>query len=104
MPADLPTLQRSPMPRQRLSSTAVMERASLRLDVDRPDYLGPFHGILRHEVCEIGRRAGHRNAAEIVEPRDHPRNCKSGINLPVELVDDHFARAPCGPQSDRSAY
>src|SRR5262249_55583910 len=84
--------------------TGFMERASLRLDVERPDYLGPFHGILRHEVCEIGRRPGHRNAAEIVEPRDHPRIGKSGIDLPVELVDDRFGRAPGGTESERCAY
>src|SRR5215813_6566015 len=48
MPADLPTLQRSPMPRQRLSSTGVTECAALqgpalfRLNVCRANDLAPL--------------------------------------------------------------
>src|SRR6516165_5712470 len=57
MPADLPTLQRSPMPRQRLSSTEVMEyrqrSASLRLDVEGPDDLAPLFGFVGDELAKV---------------------------------------------------
>src|SRR5262249_61865197 len=74
MPADLPTLQRSRMPRQRLSSTGVTEywigtAVSVRLDVGRPDHLGPLFGVICDELAEIGGRADKRRASKVGKPR-----------------------------------
>jgi len=67
MPADLPSLQRSPMPRQRLSSTDVTEylagwRRSLRLDVGCSDHLAPLLGLIDYEGVKIGRGARKHRA------------------------------------------
>src|SRR5262245_10449865 len=74
MPADLPTLQRSRMPRQRLSSTGVTEywigtAVSVRLDVGRPDHLAPLLGFVGDELAEIGGRADKRRASKVGKPR-----------------------------------
>src|SRR5262249_21196120 len=69
MPADLPTLQRSPMPRQRLSSTDITEHSSecaLRWrDVGRPDHVGPLLGLLGNELAEVGGRAWKHSATKV---------------------------------------
>src|SRR5262249_11276498 len=96
MPADLPTLQRSPMPRQRLSSTkrygkssrSSAEASSLRLDVGGPDHLAPFLGFLCDQLAELGRRSRQRRAAEVSETGLHLRIVESRVDLLVEPVDD----------------
>src|SRR5262249_45390146 len=96
MPADLPTLQRSPMPRQRLSSTkdygkssrSSAETSSLRLDVGGPDHLAPFLGFLGDQLAELDRRSRQRRAAEVGETGLHLRVVESRVDLLVELVDD----------------
>ena len=54
MPADLPTLQRSPMPRQRLSSTKVMERstASIRLIIS-PHNSASCSDVVVRSICGL---------------------------------------------------
>jgi hypothetical protein len=37
---------------------------SLRLDACKLDHLGPFLGLVRHELAEIGGRAPQRDRAE----------------------------------------
>ena len=100
MPADLPTLQRSPMPRQRLSSTGVTEywietAASFRLDVSGPDHLGPLLGFLGNERPEIARRATENNAAEVGELSLQLGIGEAGIDLLVEFIDDLIGRVLC---------
>src|SRR5215831_4847319 len=93
MPAELPTLQRSSMPRQRLSSTGFMEypaseAASLRLDAAEFDHLGPLFGFVGDQLGEVSGRARKRRAAELSETGLHLRIVESRIDLLVELVDD----------------
>src|SRR5262249_20909589 len=99
MPADLPTLQRSPMPRQRLSSTDVTEywigtAVSVGLDVGGPDHLAPFVGFFGDQLAELGRRSRQRRAAEVSETGLHLRIGESRVDLFVELVDDLGRRGP----------
>src|SRR5262245_15258045 len=99
MPADLPTLQRSPMPRQRLSSTGFMEypaseAASLRLDAGEFDHLGPLFGFVGNQLAEVSRRSRQRHAAEVSETGLHLRVVESRVDLLVELLDDLGRRVP----------
>src|SRR5262249_17276828 len=99
MPADLPTLQRSPMPRQRLSSTDVTEywigtAVSVGLDVGGPDHLAAFVGFFGDQLAELGRRSRQRRAAEVSETGLHLRIGESRVDLFVELVDDLGRRGP----------
>src|SRR6516225_6529895 len=102
MPADLPTLQRSPMPRQRLSSTGFMEywRSGISLidfDIGRPDHIAPLLGLGGHESSEIGGRARKRRRTQIGEPRFYVGFGKSNVYLLVQLVDDFGGCVPwCG--------
>src|SRR5262249_27099645 len=102
MPAGLLTLQRSPMLRQRLSSTAVMERQarSLRLDARELDHLGPFLGFGCNESAELGGAKNHWDGADIAEPRLDVRRSQPGIDLAVEPFDDLHWRAG-GPRRPR---
>src|SRR5215831_18385489 len=51
------------------SSRSSAETSSLRLDVGRPDHLGPFLGLLGDELAEVGGRTDERCATQIGEPR-----------------------------------
>src|SRR5262245_35723836 len=108
MPADLPTLQRSPMPRQRLSSTeryGILDRvtASVCFDVRRPDHLAPHLGFLSDQLAEVSRRTRKHRAAEIGEPRLHRGIGESHIDLLVECVDDLGGRVPgCAEAAPRA--
>jgi hypothetical protein len=42
---------------------------SLRLDVGRPDHLGPLLGFFSNEFAEVGERHRHRHAAEVGKAR-----------------------------------
>src|SRR6516165_665902 len=91
MPADLPTLQRSPMPRQRLSSTGrygMFHWGSFRLDARGLDHLGPLLGFFGNERPEIARRATEDNATEVGELSLQLGIGEASIDLLVELVDD----------------
>src|SRR5215467_1810390 len=108
MPADLPTLQRSPMPRQRLSSTGVTEyrigtAASVCLDVECPDDIAPLLGFVGDELAEVGRRAWKCGGAPLGKPRLHLGIGKGRVDLRVELVDDLgwrvARRADAGPEA-----
>jgi hypothetical protein len=46
-----------------------VDRSLLRLDVGRPDHLGPLLGFVGDERAELGGRAHQRRAAEFGEPR-----------------------------------
>src|SRR5215467_387080 len=61
---------------------------SLRLDVGRPDYLGPLLGLVGDEHSEIGGRAGKRRAAQIGKPHAQLGISESGVDLQVELIND----------------
>src|SRR5262245_20469695 len=76
MPADLPTLQRSPMPRQRLSSMgrygiSTRQRMihSLRLDVEGPDHLAPLFGFLDDEPAKVCGRDDKRRYSQVADHR-----------------------------------
>src|SRR5262245_31968330 len=105
MPADLPTLQRSPMPRQRLSSTGFMEywigtAASVRLDARELDHLGPLFGFVGDQLSELSRRSRQRHAAEISETGLHLRVVESRVDLLVEFVDDLGRRGLRGADAE----
>src|SRR5262245_43043726 len=68
--------------------------ASVRLDVGRPDHLGPLLGFVGNERFEIGRRASEDNPAQIHELCLHFGIGEASIDLLVELVDDP-GRCPC---------
>src|SRR6266699_7311439 len=97
MPADLPTLQRSPMPRQRLSSTGFMERrpgrAALLGHVGRSDHFAPLLRFVGNELSEVRRRTHKRCATQVSKPRFRLGVGEYLIDLPVELVDDLGGRA-----------
>ena len=57
--------------------------ASVRLDVEGPDDVAPLLGFLGDQLAELGRRSRQRRAAEVGEPRLHPRIGKVGIDLLV---------------------
>jgi hypothetical protein len=58
------------------------------------DDLRPLLGLLDDTCSELGRRAGHLDDAELVEPRLHLRIGKAGVDLAVEPVDDLRRRIP----------
>src|SRR4029453_6262014 len=61
---------------------------SVRLDVGRPDHLGPLLGFVGDELAEIGGRADKRRASKVGKPRLHLGIGEAGVDLLVELVDD----------------
>src|SRR5262249_48628915 len=93
------TLQRSPMPRQRLSSAGVtenpLEDALLWLDVGRSDDLAPFLGFLGEELAEIRGRHRQRHSAEVGQPGLYPWFRKGRVDFSVEPIDD-FRRTVLG--------
>src|SRR5262249_23018756 len=98
MPADLPTLQRSPMPRQRLSSTGVTEywaevRGSLRLDAGGLDHFGPLFGFGSNVLAEISGWATERCGAEVGKPRLDLGIGEASVDCPVEGFDHLCRRA-----------
>src|SRR5262249_58131996 len=99
MPADLPTLQRSPIPRQRLSSTDVTEcLAAVWLSVGlraRELYdLPPLLGFFRDALSIFGRREGEHRAPKVGEARLHLGVGESGVDFSVEFVNDFGRRVP----------
>src|SRR5262245_57317207 len=97
MPADLPTLQRSPMPRQRLSSTGITEyligtAISVRFDAHELHHLAPLLRFVGDELAEVGRGAGKHRAAQLRKSRLHLGIVESRVDLLVELVDDFGRR------------
>src|SRR5262245_48780388 len=97
MPAVLPTLQRSPMPRQRLSSTAFMDMnckwVSVGLDIGRPDYFAPSFREFSNELAKVGGRIDKRSADQVGEPRLHFWIGKRGIDLP-RLASPTWRQSP----------
>src|SRR5262249_39928883 len=110
MPADLPTLQRSPMPRQRLSSTGdygmSARLGSLRLDVGRSDDFRPFGNFCPDLESTLIGRIGNRLEAKrchaLLDVRQHDnlddllieqsedllgRSCWDEDSLPVLTLD-----------------
>src|SRR5438093_7685737 len=69
---------------------------SFRLDAGKLDDLGPLFGFVGDELFEVRRRAGEHRAAEISEPRLHPRIGEAGVDLLVELLDDLGRRVARG--------
>src|SRR5215510_13546540 len=67
---------------------------SLRLDVGRPDYLGPLVGFGGDEFAEIGGRSRQRRTTQIDKARFHLGIGEAGVDLLVELVDDLDGRVP----------
>src|SRR5262245_11205495 len=97
MPADLPTLQRSPMPRQRLSSTGVTEywigsAASVGLDVGGPDHLAPFLGFVGDQPPKVDGREREHVATQVGKPRLDLGVGEAGIDFLVKPVDDFGGR------------
>src|SRR5262249_43463881 len=106
MPADLPTLQRSPMPRQRLSSTrrygtSQTRSRSLRLDACELYDFGPFVDVLGDKLRElVGRVWWHRNGAEIGDPLPDVRVKHRCVGLLVERRDDLRRCTPRHAETD----
>src|SRR5215472_19257539 len=67
---------------------------SLRLDVGRPDHLGPLFGFVGDQFSELSRRSWQRHAAEVSETGLYLRVVESRVDLLVELVDDLGRRGP----------
>src|SRR5262245_14486767 len=92
MPADLPTLQGSPMPRQRLSPTGFMEysvaRRSPGLCAGELDYFAPLLGIVSDELAEVRDRAGKYHAPKVGKPRLQLGISEPRIDLAIELIND----------------
>ena len=61
---------------------------SVRLDVGRPDHLGPLLGFVDDELAEVGGRAREHRTTRVGKPRLHLGIGEAGIDLLVELVDD----------------
>jgi hypothetical protein len=55
--------------------------------------LPPFRGFVGAELAKLGGRHGHRNAANVGEPRPDLRIGETRIGLLVELVDHVGRRA-----------
>jgi len=64
------------------------ERALLRLDVGRPDHLGPLLGFRGDELAEVGRREREHVATQVGKPRLDLGIGEARVDLPVELVDE----------------
>src|SRR5215471_11618019 len=99
MPADLPTLQRSPMPRQRLSSTGFMERGSetagsICLDARELHHLAPLFGFLGNEPPKVGGWASEQAAAHLGQLRLDLGIGKAGVDFSAEPVDNVDGRVP----------
>src|SRR5262245_19371799 len=59
---------------------------SFRLDVGRPDHLGPLLGLFGDELGEVGGRAPKRYAAKFGKPCLRRGIGKRRINPAVELI------------------
>src|SRR5215467_3268936 len=62
--------------------------ASIRLDVDRPNHLGPLLGVVGDELAEVGRRTLKYRYAQGGKSRLDLGISEGGIDFLVELVDD----------------
>src|SRR5262249_41594813 len=67
-------------------SPSSAETSSLRLDVGGPDHLAPLLGFLSDELCEVGRLARKRGAAQLGEPRLDLGIGEARIDFLVKLV------------------
>src|SRR5262249_46884963 len=90
MPADLPTLQRSPMPRQRLSSTGVTEcgLASVRLRAGELHHLGPLLSFLGNQLFKVDGRTPNYYAAQIGNAFSKLGISEARIDLRIKVIDD----------------
>src|SRR6516165_6565659 len=70
------------------SSRSSAETSSLRLDVGRPDHLGPLVGLLGDEPAEVGGRTRKHSATKVGKARLHLGIVERRVDLLVELVDD----------------
>src|SRR5712691_4639627 len=82
-------------------SGSLTER-SFRLDVGRPDHLGPLLDFFSNEGPEIGRGAGKDRATEVGKLSLQLGIGKAGIDFLVELVDDLAGRLPGGADSEET--
>src|SRR5262245_50079965 len=62
--------------------------ASLRLDVEGPDHLGPLLGFVGDQRTKVGGRARKRRAAEVSEPRFDRGIGQAGVDVLVEPIRD----------------
>jgi hypothetical protein len=62
--------------------------ASVRLDVEGPDPLGPLLGFLGDELAEVGRRTLKDRCAQVGKSCLDLGIGEGGIDFVVELVDD----------------
>src|SRR5262247_1342048 len=69
-------------------------RRSFRLDVGPPDHLCPLCRVVRDELLEVGGRAAKHCASLLDKPSLDNGISDSGVNLPVELLNDLGGRAP----------
>ena len=56
---------------------------SARLDTRELDHLAPLLGFFFDELAEVGRGTREGRAAQVVEPRLHPRIGESDVDLSV---------------------
>src|SRR5262245_7276649 len=64
-----------------------VSRASLRLDVGRPDHPGPLLGFVGDELAEVAGRAWNLSATKAGKARLHLGVGEGGVDFAIELVD-----------------
>ena len=69
-----------------IAEQKIMTAASVRLNVCRPDYLGPLLGFVGDQFAEVGGQAGNHRATKIGKPRLHVGIGEGRVDLRVELV------------------
>ena len=68
--------------------TRVAFLVSVRLDVGRPDQLGPFLGFAGDEFAQIGRRTRNHRTSQVCNPRVDLGISEARVDLPVQCVDN----------------
>src|SRR3984885_2410545 len=99
-PSALPARCANCRSRRSGSSKFSTAAASLRLEVGGLHDLAPLAGFRRNESTELGRCAGKRRATQVDEVFFHRRVGKSGVDLPVERLDDRGRRVRRGADAD----
>src|SRR5262249_22411374 len=64
----------------------------LRLDVGRPDHLGPLLSFVGNELSKVGERTCEHRTSQVGEALVHVGIGESGIDLLVELLDNLCGR------------
>src|SRR5438552_1139459 len=74
------------------SDVSTMMARSVRLDVGRPDYLGPLFGIVSDKLTEVSGRTCKWNSAQLGKACLQHRIGEAGVDLFTQLVDNLLRR------------